>query len=194
MPSPSNIKKQEGESITMKKTTLLSLATAAAVITTSVGTFAAYDTLSANNTGKGTALDFGSPVTVEMSMDPSITNERTLGQAPSVTTTTTVTVENDEVDPLGEKITLAFDLGGTDGGSLVESTDYTLDVQANSAYSDGSSTITSKSDNINFEDTNVKGGEKKYDVTVTLTESGASKIAEKGSAADIKLEMTATLS
>lgn len=178
----------------MKKTTLLSLVTAAAVVTTSVGTFAAYDTLTANNTGSGAKLDFGSPVTVEMSLDAGTANERTLGQAPSVTTTATVTVENDELKPLGEKITLSFDLAGTDGTTLEETTDYTLEVKANDAYSDGSSTISSKSDNINFEDTNVKGGEKKYDVTVTLTESGAGKIAEKGSDAQVNLEMTATLS
>lgn len=178
----------------MKKTTLLSLVTAAAVVTTSVGTFAAYDTLTANNTGSGAALDFGAPVTVAMDLDAGSANERTLGQNPSVTTTATVTVENDISNPLGEKITLAFDLAGTDGGQLVETTDYTLDVKANAAYSDGSSTISSKSDNINFEDTNVKNGEKKYDVTVTLTESGASKIADKGSEAEVQLEMTATLS
>lgn len=58
---PLKSKKQEGESIPMKKTTLLSLVTAAAVVTTSVGTFAAYDILTANNTGNGATLDFGSP-------------------------------------------------------------------------------------------------------------------------------------
>lgn len=176
----------------MKKTTLLSLATAGAVILTSVGTFAAYDTLSANNTGNGAVLDFGSPVTVEMNMDAGDANSRSLGEAPSVTTTATVQVENE--DSLGEKITLAFDLAGTDGATLTETTDYTLDVKANAAYSDGSSTVSSKSDNINFEDTNVKAGEKKYDVTVTLTETGAQKIAEKNGSAEVKLEMTATLS
>lgn len=176
----------------MKKTTLLSLVTAAAVVTTSVGTFAAYDTLTANNTGSGAALDFGAPVTVAMDLDAGSANERTLGEAPSVTTIATVTVENE--DSLGEKIALSFDLAGTDGNSLQETTDYTLEVKANTAYSDGSGTITSKSDNVNFEDSNVNAGEKKYDVTVTLTESGAQKIAEKGSAAEIQLEMTATLS
>lgn len=189
---PLKSKKQEGESIPMKKTTLLSLVTAAAVVTTSVGTFAAYDILTANNTGNGATLDFGSPVTVAMNMDAGTANERTLGEAPSVTTTATVTVANE--DSLGEKITLAFDLAGTDGASLVETTDYTLDVQANAAYSDGSSAITSKYDNVNFEDSNVKGGEKKYDVTVTLTETGAQKIAEKSGSAEVKLEMIATLS
>ena len=191
-PSISNSRK--GESIPTKKTTVLSLITAAAVITTSVGTFAAFDILSANNTGNGAVLDFGTPVTVAMNMDAGTANDRTLGQAPSVTTTATVTVQNDELEPLGEKITLAFDLAGTDGTPLVETTDYTLDVQANSAYVDGSSTITSKSDNVNFEDSNVKGGEKKYDVTVTLTETGAQKIAEKNGSAEVKLEMIATLS
>lgn len=176
----------------MKKTTLLSLATAAAVITTSVGTFAAFDTLSANNSGSGAVLNFGSPVTVEMSMDAGDANERSLGEAPSVTTTATVQVENE--DSLGEKIALSFDLAGSDGTNLQETTDYTLDVKANAAYSDGSSTVSSQSDNINFEDSNVNAGEKKYDVTVTLTESGAQKIAEKGGAAEVKLEMTATLS
>lgn len=97
----------------MKKTTLLSLATAAAVITTSVGTFAAYDTLSANNTGEGAALTFKNPVTVEMNVDAATVSERSLGDLPAVTTTATVTVSNE--DNLGSKIDLAFDLGGIDG-------------------------------------------------------------------------------
>jgi len=176
----------------LKKTTLLSLATAAAVITTSVGTFAAYDTLSANNTGSGAVLDFGAPVTVSMNVDAGEASSRGLGEAPSVTTTATVTVANE--DDMGDKITLAFDLAGTDGASLTETTDYTLDVKANSAYVAGGSSITSKSDNVNFEDSNIAGGEKKYDVTVTLTETGAEKIAAQNGSADVKLEMTATLS
>ena len=84
-----------------------------------------------------------------------------------------------------------FDLAGTDGTALEATTDYTLDVQANSAY--GSGEVSSDSDNVNFEDGNVEAGEKKYDVTVTLTESGAQKIAEKNGAAEVKLEMVATL-
>lgn len=176
----------------MKKTTLLSLATAAAVITTSVGTFAAYDTLSANNTGEGALLDFGAPVTVEMNLDAGEANSRELDQAPSVTTTATVNVANE--DGLGEKITLTFDMAGTDGASLVETTDYTLDVKANASYVDGSSTITPGTTDVTYEDTNVTEGEKTYDVTVTLTEEGARKIAEKNGAAEVKLEMTATLS
>lgn len=176
----------------MKKTTLLSLATAAAVITTSVGTFAAYDTLSASNSGEGAALTFKNPVTVEMNVDAATVSERSLGELPSVTTTATVTVSNE--DNLGSKIALAFDLGGDDGTQLVETTDYTLDVKASSGYPDGSSTVSSKSDNINFEDTNANNGVKTYDVTVTLTEFGAGKIAKKGDTADVTLEMTATLS
>lgn len=176
----------------MKKTTLLSLATAAAVITTSVGTFAAYDTLSASNSGNGAVLNFGAPVTVEMEVAAGEANDRALNEVPSVTTTATVTVANE--DSLGEKITLTFDLAGTDGTNLTETTDYTLDVKASSTYSDGSGTVTSQSDNITFEDSNVAAGEKTYDVTVTLTESGAEKIAEKNGLADVKLEMTAELS
>lgn len=176
----------------MKKTTLLSLATAAAVVTTSVGTFAAYDTLSASNTGSGAVLNFGAPVTVEMEVAAGEANERALNEVPSVTTTATVTVANE--DSLGDKITLTFDLAGTDGSSLTETTDYTLDVKANSGYTGGSGTVTSQHDNITFEDSNVTAGEKTYDVTVTLTEAGAQKIAEKNGLADVKLEMTAELS
>lgn len=176
----------------MKKTTLLSLATAAAVITTSVGTFAAYDTLSANNTGSGAVLDFGTPITVAMNVDAGEAERTTPGELPSITTTATVNVANE--DGLGSQITLTFDLAGTDGTTLTETTDYTLDVKANASYVDGSSTVTSQSDNVNFEDSNVAGGEKTYDVTVTLTEAGAQKVAEKNGAADVKLEMTATLS
>ena len=46
----------------LKKTTLLSIATAAAVITSSVGTFAAYDTVTAEATGLS-ASDFDFNVT-----------------------------------------------------------------------------------------------------------------------------------
>ncbi len=153
---------------------------------------AAYDTLSANNTGEGALLDFGAPVTVEMNLDAGEANSRELDQAPSVTTTATVNVANE--DGLGEKITLTFDMAGTDGAPLVETTDYTLDVKANSSYVDGSSTITPGTTDVTFEGTNVAEGEKTYDVTVTLTEEGARKIAEKNGAAEVKLEMTATLS
>lgn len=178
----------------MKKTTLLSLATAAAVITTSVGTFAAYDTLSANNTGNGALLDFGAPVTVEMNLDAGEANSRELNEAPSVTTTATVDVANE--DRLGEKITLTFDMAGTDGASLVETTDYTLDVKAHSSYSDSAVSSKPESPNAVFEDTNVSEGTKTYDVTVTLTEEGARKVADaqKDGAAEVKLEMTAELS
>ena len=176
----------------LKKTTLLTNASTAAVITTSVGTFAAYDTLSANNTGSGAVLDFGAPVTVSMNVDAGEASSRGLGEAPSVTTTATVTVANE--DRMGEKITLAFDLAGTDGASLTETIDYTLDVTANEVYSDGSSTVNVETANTTYKDTNVAAGEKKYDVTVTLTETGAKKIAAENGSADVKLEMTATLS
>lgn len=46
----------------LKKTTLLSIATAAAVITTSVGTFAAYDTVTAEATAG--SVSFRKPVTI----------------------------------------------------------------------------------------------------------------------------------
>lgn len=175
----------------MKKTTLLSLATAAAVITTSVGTFAAYDTLSANN-GEGAALTFKNPVTVQMNLEDAEVDSRSLGEAPTVTTTATVTVSND--DNLATKVTLSFDMGGTDGATLVEGTHYTLDVKADDSYGAGSATVVSKNDNINFEDSNATTGQKNYDVTVKLTEEGAKQIAEKGAGADVKLAMTATLS
>nr|WP_317401047.1 hypothetical protein [uncultured Gemmiger sp.] len=175
----------------MKKTTLLSLATAAAVITTSVGTFAAFDKTSANNTGNGAALTFKNPITVELNVDAATVSERSLNEAPSVTTTATVEVANE--DNLAKSIALSFDLGGDDGSTLKAGTDYTLNVAANSAYSDGSSTISSSENNINFTDSNATTGTKTYDVTVTLTDDGADAIAKKGAAANVTLEMTATL-
>lgn len=173
----------------MKKTTLLSLATAAAVITTSVGTFAAFDTTSANNTGSGATLDFGTPVTVSMNMDEGVAGERTLGEAPSVTTTATVNVQNE--DSLGEQITLDFVLAGDHGTTLTKGDDYTLEVKANSAYI--GSDVQSVTPNSQYKDTNVTDGEKKYDVTVTLTDTGEDKIAAENGSANVTLEMTATL-
>lgn len=159
------------------------------MITTSVGTFAAFDTTSANNTGSSATLDFGSPVTVSMNMDEGVAGERTLGEAPSVTTTATVNVQNE--DSLGEQITLDFVLAGDHGTTLTKGDDYTLEVKANSAYI--GSDVQSVTPNSQYKDTNVTDGEKKYDVTVTLTDTGEDKIAAENGSANVTLEMTANL-
>lgn len=159
------------------------------MITTSVGTFAAFDTTSANNTGSGATLDFGTPVTVSMNMDEGVAGERTLGEAPSVTATATVNVQNE--DSLGEQITLDFVLAGDHGTTLTKGDDYTLEVKANSAYI--GSDVQSVTPNSQYKDTNVTDGEKKYDVPVTLTDTGEDKIAAENGSANVTLEMTANL-
>lgn len=66
----------------MKKSTLLSLATAGAIVATSVGTFAAWDTTTAKSTGM---VNFGSPVTVttsDMTTDLAIDGTRAVGTDP----------------------------------------------------------------------------------------------------------------
>ncbi|MCR0327271.1 hypothetical protein MKA58_07685 [[Clostridium] innocuum] len=68
----------------MKKSTLLSLLTAGAVIATSAGTFAAWDTTEATSTG---SLSFDSPVTIATTSTPTYaqTGTRTYGEKPVAT-------------------------------------------------------------------------------------------------------------
>lgn len=75
----------------MKKSTLLSLATAGAIVATSVGTFAAWDQMDATANGTVTLRN---PVTVTTSTMGAATEEANYGSTPIYTSKATFKVEN----------------------------------------------------------------------------------------------------
>lgn len=85
--------------INMKKSTVLSLATAGAIVATSLGTFAAWDTTNATNTG---TLKLGSPVNISSAATTYNDAERTLGQDPSYSAN--VTFKVDDADHLVKEL------------------------------------------------------------------------------------------
>lgn len=165
----------------LKKTTLLSIATAAAVITTSVGTFAAYDTVTAEATAG--SVSFRKPVTIqaaELTMSP---EEDSLCTAPSATGTVTFTVTDEEslASSLGLEIAVA-----DNGATGLSASDFDFNVTdssdgANSGCTGGTS----------WTDSDLTGTNQ-YTVTATLKAESASKL--NSAAGDVKITVTGTLS
>lgn len=74
----------------MKKSTALSLATAGAIVATSLGTFAAWDNTNATSTG---TLQVGNPVTISAAATTYKEAERSVGQDPVYTSDVIFTVD-----------------------------------------------------------------------------------------------------
>ena len=166
----------------LKKTTLLSIATAAAVITTSVGTFAAYDTVTDTTTG-GT-VTFRKPVTIKAAELTMSSAEDSLGTAPSASGTVTFTVTDE--DSLASNLGLVIAV--TDNGSTGLSAsdfDFTVTDSSDSASTGCTGSGTSWNDS-------VLTGTNKYTVTATLKAESASKL--KSAAGDVRITVTGTLS
>lgn len=166
----------------LKKTTLLSIATAAAVITTSVGTFAAYDTVEATTTG-GT-VTFRNPVTVtagELTMNET---DNQLNTNPSASGTVTFTVTD------AEKLATQLDLeiNVTDnGGKGLDANDFDFTV-TDSSDSEGTSFSGSE---IAWTDTDLSDSNE-YTIKATLNETGVAKL--DGAAPSVEITVTGTLS
>lgn len=87
----------------MKKSVLLSLATAAAVIATSAGTYAVWDTLEATATANST-ITLRNPVTIEAGTLSATADESALSTLPSATANVSFTAQN--ADSLVDTLTL----------------------------------------------------------------------------------------
>lgn len=155
----------------MKKSTLLSLLTAGAVIATSAGTFAAWDTTVATSTG---TLSFDSPVTIATTSTPTYaqTGTRTYGEKPVATGT---------VD---------FNVAGTGGKAKLKLNavvkDKTTDAVVsgvNVTFKKGSTDLTTGIDE------NVTDAANVYTVTITPTSDDATEDLTK----PLKVEVTGTL-
>lgn len=168
----------------LKKTTLLSLATAAAVVATSAGTYAAWDTIEAKTTAA--SVTFRKPVTVEvgetLSMNAADTNSQ-LGDTPISYSASdvafTVVNEND----LATKLTITPVI--TDTSLETDLTEYfTIKIKDKNEL-EASETVISGS----FVDTSLSTTT--YDITVTAKDDSVSmgKIAGK----TVKIELTGTL-
>lgn len=155
----------------MKKSTLLSLLTAGAVIATSAGTFAAWDQTTATSTGE---LSFDKPVTIATTSTPTYaqTGTRTYGEKPVATgnvefnvsgtgnkakLTLTAVVKDKTTDEVVSGVDVTFKKGSTD---LENGIDDTV-ADASNTYT---VTLTPSSDNASEALTNSL----KVEVTGTL--------------------------
>lgn len=133
----------------MKKSTLLSLLTAGAVIATSAGTFAAWDKLSDVSTGK---LSFDKPVTVTAEKMSFTQSSRALKENPVATANATFNISNVPTDKIdGIKLTATVLSGETNVTDQVNITIKKNNVPVNASGLDDS----------------VAAGENTYSVEVT---------------------------
>lgn len=106
----------------MKKSTLLSLATVGTIVATSIGTFAAWDTTTAETTG---TVNFGVPTTVETSASTTFANAaRALGTAPEATSEVKFVVADGE--NLANKLKLTSTVTSTDVTDVANKVDVVI--------------------------------------------------------------------
>lgn len=160
-----------------KKTTLLSLATAAAVVVTSAGTFAVYDKTTA--TAGTTAVTLRKPVTVETSDFVMNSDQGTLDAYPSASGEVTFTIE-DEAD-LAKQMDLEITVKGDSG---LSTSDFNFEVtQSGGGSVSGSGT--------SFTDTDIDASNT-YTIKATVNSDNVASKVEADT--PIQFEVTATLS
>ena len=104
----------------MKKSRLLSLLTAAAVIVTTAGTYAVWDTLTASTTE---SITFRNPVTVEVSPEYTLTEtQASLGVNPSASGDVTFTVS--DANSLAKQLKIVPSVSG--GTASTSDFDFTI--------------------------------------------------------------------
>lgn len=172
----------------LKKTTLLSIATAAAVITTSVGTFAAYDTVTAEATASN--VSFRKPVTItagEMGLNMTGGGSGSLSVAP--TASGEVTFKVTDADGLASNLKLDITVEDTSSSQKLTTDDFTFNISDSSAEKNSGCS----GNGTTWNDTDLTG-ENKYTVTATLKDSAAAKLADSSHNGQINIKVTGTLS
>ena len=165
----------------LKKTTLLSIATAAAVITTSVGTFAAYDTVEAATNASNITIRRPVTVTVGKALTAAQTETSAELGSEQAVVEGTVTFTVSDPDKLADQLTLVPTITGDNVGDPLSASDFDIvitDVNDLNTPLDG------------FVDKTLTSTE--YKVTATLKEGSYSKISDTND--NIKIELTGTLS
>lgn len=162
----------------MKKSTLLSFATAGAIVVTSAGTYAAWDSLTDETTAN---ITFRNPVTV--TVDSSYTLEEatsTLDTLPTATGTVAFTVSNE--DKLADTLTIKPTVSG---GTSASVDDFDFEI-VDSSESD-TPKLSGNSTN-GFVDKTL--GTTTYTVKVTPKDESSSKVAGQ----EVSIQLTAQLS
>lgn len=159
----------------MKKTTILSILTVAAILVSSAATYAIWDIVTVES--RSNTVTMRNPVTVEDSTtEQSISADADTLDPAEVTASGTVKFQVENEDSIAKNLTLQETVEAAE--KLIESTDYTIEFSG-----DGISGKT---------DSSVTDGEEEYQYTITFTESGLSKMKTNSNACTVKV--TATLS
>lgn len=171
----------------MKKTTILSLATAVAVVATSAGTYAAWDTLEVSKTA---SVTFSKPVEVALK-ELSFETTDTLGSTPVASDTITITVTDTDNQAKTDTLTIKPEISVSDSSGITID-DFTIEVVDNTegqnAEFEDYNTGLSGSVSEGFKDTKFNhSGANTYTVTVTPKEGSKSKFSQ-GTAVSVSLK------
>lgn len=159
----------------MKKTTILSIFTAAMVMATSAATYALWDTVTVDS--RGNTVTMRNPVTVSDSTDEqNISADANTLNPVTVTASGTVKFNVDNSDSVAKRLTLKETIEASE--QLVETTDYSIEFTGDGV-----------SGNV---DSSVTDGMEEYNYTITFTESGLEKLKTNSNTCTVKV--TATLS
>ena len=159
----------------MKKTTILSIFTAAMVMATSAATYALWDTVTVDS--RGNTVTMRNPVTVSDSTDEqNISADANTLNPVTVTASGTVKFNVDNSDSVAKKLTLKETIEASE--QLVESTDYSIEFTGDGVSGKVDSSVTD--------------GMEEYNYTITFTESGLEKLKTNSNTCTVKV--TATLS
>ena len=111
----------------MKKSTLLSLLTTAAIITTTAGTYAVWDTVEDSTQA---TITFSQPVTVEVPTNYTLSEnqtERTLGNYPSASGNVSFTIKNNNIVN-GKKLANQLEITPSISGEGLGINDFTIEI------------------------------------------------------------------
>lgn len=169
----------------MKKTTILSLATAAAIVATSAGTYAAWDSLEAS---KDTTVTFSKPVEVALN-DLSFETTDTLGSTPVASDEITITVTDTESRANTLTIKPAISVSGDSGITIADFDIEVVDItEGQNAEFEDYNTGLSGSVSEGFKDTKFNhSGANTYTVKVIPKEGSKSKFS-KSTAVSVSLK------
>lgn len=158
----------------MKKSTILSLLTTGMIVTTSVATYALWDTVSATSTA--TTVTMRNPVTIaDATVEQDIQANASNLNPESVTASGTVKFNVENTDNLASSLILKEEISAED--NLIEETDYTITFSG--------SDISGKTDS------SVTNGETEYNYIITFTQSGLDKL--KSNRNQCTVQVTASL-
>lgn len=162
----------------MKKSTLLSLATAGAIVATSAGTYAAWDKPDASTTAN---VNFRNPVTIDVTSNYSLLDASTATLNSLQTVTGDVTFTVTDAGELADTLTLVPTVSGGNSASVNDFTFEIIDKKNGKIDDHGTG---------KFVDTDITSTV--YTVNVTPKDTPEAKAHLKDTAVQIKL--TATLS